>query len=56
MNKVNVNLNMLRATTMNQIGSHVDRANIVAIDNGCQRDQDMKLLKQWRNQQHSATA
>ena len=45
-NKVNVNLNMLHATIMNRIDSHVDCANIVAIDNGCRRDRYMKLLKQ----------
>jgi hypothetical protein len=46
MNKVDVDLYMLRATMMNRIGSHIDCTNIVAIDNARRTDQDMKLLKQ----------
>lgn len=44
--EVDANLDMLRATMMNQIDYHVDCTNVVAIDNGHRRNQDMKLLKQ----------
>ena len=53
---MNVNLNMLRATMMNWIGSHVDRADIVAIDNGRRRDRDMKGSRYEAPQAAGATS
>ena len=45
MDEVNIYLNMLRATMMNWIGSHVDSTDIVAVDDRRRRDGCMKLLK-----------
>jgi len=39
--EVDVNLDVLRATMMNRIDYHVDCTNVVAIDNGHQRNQDI---------------
>ena len=44
--EVDVNLDVLRATMLNRIGCHVDCTNVVAIDNGRRRNQDVELLKQ----------
>jgi hypothetical protein len=43
--EVNTYLNVLRATMMNWICSHVDSTDIVTVDNRCRRDGCMKLLK-----------
>ena len=43
--EVNIYLNMLRATMMNWIGSHVDSTNIIAEDDRRRRDGCMELLK-----------
>jgi hypothetical protein len=44
--KVNVDLNMLRATMMNWICGHIDSTDIVTVDNRRRRYGCMKLLKQ----------
>jgi len=44
--EVNVYLDVLRATMVNWIGSHVDSADIVTVDNRRRRDGRMELLKQ----------
>jgi hypothetical protein len=46
MNEVDIDLNMFRATVMDRIGRHVNRANIVTVDNGCHGVGNMELLKQ----------
>ena len=42
--KVNINLNVLRATMMNGIRCHVDSADIVAVDNRRRSNGNMELL------------
>jgi hypothetical protein len=44
--KVDVDLNMLRATMMDRISGHVDSTDIVTVNNCRRRDGCMKLLKQ----------
>ena len=44
-NEVDVNLNMLGATVVDRISSHVDGANIVAVDHCSQGNRDVKFLK-----------
>jgi hypothetical protein len=44
--KVDVDLNMLRATMMDRVSGHVDSADIVTVNNCRRRDGCMKLLKQ----------
>jgi hypothetical protein len=43
--EVIVDLNMLRATMMDEVGGHVDRTNVVAVDNRRRSKRDMELLK-----------
>ena len=45
-NEVNIYLDVLRATMMNWISSHVDGADVVAVDDRRRRDGRMELLKQ----------
>ena len=42
---LNMHLNMLRATMMNWIGSHVDSTNIIAEEDRRRRDGCVELLK-----------
>jgi hypothetical protein len=43
--EVIVDLNMLRATMMDEVGGHVDRTNVVAVDNRRRSKRDVELLK-----------
>jgi hypothetical protein len=43
--KVDVGLDMLRATMMDGVGGHVDSTDIVTVDDCRRRDGCMKLLK-----------
>ena len=43
--KVGVNLNMLRALVVDWVGCHIDNAHIVTVDNRRRGKRDMKLLK-----------
>jgi len=43
--KVNIYLNMLRATMMNWIGGHVDSTDIVSVDDRRRRDGCVELLE-----------
>ena len=45
-NKMNVNLDVLRATMVNWISSLIYSTNVVTIDNGSLGEGNMKLLKQ----------
>ena len=43
--KVDVDLDMLGATMMDRVGGHIDRADVVVVDNGRNSNRDMKLLE-----------
>ena len=43
--ELDVDLDMLGATMMDSVGDHIDRADIVTIDNGRKSKQDVKLLE-----------
>jgi hypothetical protein len=43
--KVDVDLDMLGATMMDRVGGHIDRAGIVAVDNGRNSNRDVKLVE-----------
>ena len=43
--EVNVDLDMLRATMMDRVGGHVDRADVVTINNGGSAKRAAKLTK-----------
>jgi hypothetical protein len=43
--KVEVDLDMLRALVLNGVGGEVDGIDVVAVDEGALRQQSMKLLK-----------
>ena len=43
--EVDINLDMLGATMMDSVGDHIDRADIVTIDNGRKSKHDVKLLE-----------
>ena len=45
-NEVDVDLDMLGATVLDRISSHVDGANIVAVDHCSQGNRDVKFLKE----------
>ena len=42
--EVDVNLDVLRAVVVDGVGSHVDGAHIVTVDNRRKRDGDVELL------------
>ena len=42
--EVDVDLDVLRATVVDGVGSHVDGAHIVTVDNRRKRDGDVELL------------
>ena len=44
--KVNINLDMLRATMMNRISHHIHSTDVVAVDDRRRRQGRMKLLKE----------
>ena len=44
--KMDVDLNVLRAAMLNGVGRHVDNTNVVSIDHSRQRDRNMKLLQE----------
>ena len=46
MDEVNINLNVLCATMMNEIGCHVDSADIVVVDNRRRSNGDVELLQE----------
>ena len=43
--RLDVNLDILRATVANKVGHHVDNAYVVVVDNCCQRNQDAEFLE-----------
>jgi len=43
--ELDVDLDMLGATMMDRVGGHIDRADVVAIDNGRNSKRDLKLLE-----------
>ena len=43
--EVDVDLDMLGAIMMDRVGGHIDRADVVAIDNGRNSKRDLKLLE-----------
>ena len=45
-NEVDVDLNVLGTTVVDRIGSHVDGADVVAVDHGSHLQRDMKFLKE----------
>jgi hypothetical protein len=45
-NEVDVDLDMLGATVVDRISSHVDGANVVAVDHCSQGNRDVKFLKE----------
>jgi len=44
-NKMNINLDVLRPTMVDQISSHIYSTNIVTVDNGSFGERKVKLLK-----------
>ena len=45
-NEVDVDLNVLGTAVVDRVGSHVDGADIVAVDHGSHLQRDMKFLKE----------
>jgi len=43
--EVDVDLDMLGATMMDRVGGHIDRADVVAIDNGRNNNRNVKFLE-----------
>ena len=48
-NEVDVDLDMLGATVVDRISSHIDGANVVAVDHCSQGNRDVKFLKELPN-------
>jgi hypothetical protein len=44
-NEVDVDLDVLRAAVVDRVGSHVDGAHVVTVDNRRERDGDVELLE-----------
>jgi hypothetical protein len=45
-NKVEINLHMLGALMLNEVGGEVDRADVVAIDQGAPRQRTLEFMEQ----------